>query len=222
MDLDACPSGITYGACLDQDELDRARSQHCPGHAHRFIAAHGGLRHILARYTGQTPVELCFLASPFGKPVLANRPDNFPPLHFSMSHSGAHALCAVTSVEEIGVDVEQTRNLDVLAMAQRFFSEAEWRSLEDLPHPQMQDAFFACWTRKEAYVKAKGVGLAWPLNTFTVGQGKSGPVLLESRRAPDDVGRYVIADIPVAHGYKAAIAYRGSAGPPRIGAMNWG
>lgn len=213
VDLTRLPVNATTEACLDTNERSRAERFRFPADAQRFVAAHVALRQILAERVGLPAESLIFETNAYGKPFLIQAPD----LSFNLSHSGDVGLCALAERGELGVDVERVRALDDLDMAERFFSEQEYQTLRELPVPMRASAFFACWTRKEAYIKAKGLGLSWPLDAFAVTCAPDiAPALLTSARAPDDVVRFRMQDIPVSDTYRAALAY---AGPSRMPAQ---
>lgn len=153
---------------LSPDELDRAARFHFPNDQQRFIAARGVLRDILARYLGRSPAELHFSYASFGKPSLASdcAADS---LQFNLSHSGSIALYAVARQREVGIDLERIEpRLAEDGIAEKFFSRNEVTKLRSLPSSARLQAFFNCWTRKEAYVKARGAGLQIPLESFDV------------------------------------------------------
>jgi len=153
---------------LSPDELDRAARFHFPKDQQRFIAARGVLRDILARYLGRSPAELHFSYGPFGKPSLASdcAADS---LQFNLSRSGSIALYAVARQREVGIDLERIQpELAEEKIAEEFFSRNEVIKLRSLPSSARLQAFFNCWTRKEAYVKARGAGLQIPLDSFDV------------------------------------------------------
>lgn len=136
----------------------RARSQ--------YVAAQYGLRAILGRYLGVPAEQVDFVRNEAGKPFLHSRHDSG--LRFNLSHSGPWALVAVTAGREIGVDIEVHRQLDALALAERFFAPEEITQLSSLPEPVRQTRFFELWTAKEALVKAMGIGLAGTIGRFTI------------------------------------------------------
>ncbi len=146
-------------ATLSIDEQRRADRFHFERDRHRFTAGRGILRNILSRYSGIKPALLEFSYSPRGKPAL--RSDSAGgALNFNLSHSGGLALYAVTRHRQIGIDLEILRPMpDAEKIAARFFSANESAALGHLPPTHKQEAFFLCWTRKEAYLKAVGQGL---------------------------------------------------------------
>jgi 4'-phosphopantetheinyl transferase len=141
-------------ADLDSDELARAARFLSETARRRFTAAHGVLRRILSRYTGIAAAALRFERTEFGKPYLLGTP-----VHFNLAHSGTLALYAVARAE-VGVDLEQVRpEVDVLGIARRFLPEPEVLELRALAGEEQRRAFFRLWTRREAYLKARGVGI---------------------------------------------------------------
>ncbi|MGH7308851.1 MAG: 4'-phosphopantetheinyl transferase family protein [Candidatus Rokuibacteriota bacterium] len=193
---------------LDENERARALAFRFPVHRQRFVAARGTLRLILGRYLGHAPARLRLGADPNGKPVLASGALD---LQFNVSHSEDLAIFAVAQGRQVGVDVERVRgDLDIEAIARRTFSALEVDALWSLPRPSRTSAFFACWTLKEAYLKARGDGLAVPLDAFAVSIGAGGPArLLEVRGAPEDPRRWSLRTLAVDGPYQAAVAVEG-------------
>ncbi len=145
---------------------------------------------------------------PYGKPALASGGD----LEFNLSHSGSLALCALAWKRPVGVDVEAHRDdVETLEIAELFFSEREIETLRELPEAARRHAFFLCWTRKEAYVKARGEGLSVPLGGFDVTCVPGEPARLTGLGdAAEEVARWSIADLDVGPGYSAAVAAIGA------------
>lgn len=198
----------TYSALLSAGERARAERFRFTEHRRRFIVAHAAVRFILAQRTGIAPAELQFARTPHGKPYLTSPGGPV----FSLSHSHEMALCAVAEDGELGVDIEWRRELPHAELARRFFAPSECQTLAALDGDERLEGFFACWTRKEAYIKAKGLGLALPLRTFAVtAHPRQAPALLASADENADVGRYRLWEIAVSSGYRAALAYCGAA-----------
>ncbi len=152
---------------LSNDETARSNRFHFERHRRRFVAARASLRAVLAAYVDLDPSHIEFEYGQKGKPRLAGEAVNSG-LHFNVSHSNERALIAVSRAP-LGVDIEHIRPLkDCEAIARRFFSEAEQCSLVSVPTERKLEAFFTCWTRKEAYIKAVGDGLSIPLDSFDV------------------------------------------------------
>ena len=191
---------------LDEKEKARAEKFHFEHHKRQFMVSHIATRLILASYCATDPAKLIFKHNTYGKPFLAHHEQ----LLFNISHTDEMALCAVSDGDELGIDIEKKRPITCIEMAERFFSATERKLFADLQPGQQQDAFFCCWTRKEAYIKAKGLGLSLPLEQFSVTLTPDLPAaLLSSEFAAEDVARFRLLDIAVADGYKAALAHAG-------------
>jgi 4'-phosphopantetheinyl transferase len=197
---------------LDDKERAQAARFRFVHLAETYIVAHAALRSVLAQWVGQRPQDLVFDVNAYGKPHMA-QPG--APV-FSLSHTVGAALCAVAPSGDIGVDIEKQRPLAHDDLVGRFFSVAEVQQFDALPPDQQEAGFFSGWTRKEAYIKAKGLGLSLPLNQFSVEMSPQlEPSLRSSEWACEDVARFRIWDLPVRAGYRAALAYAGPlSGPP--------
>ncbi len=159
---------------LSADEAQRAARFHFPKDRDHFIVAHGILRQIIGCYLRRKPHELIFSVNQYGKPSLVDSN-----LEFNLSHSGDFALLAITQERKIGVDVEHIRNdMELENIASRNFSEVEVSELLALPPAQREVGFFNCWTRKEAYIKAHGLGLSLPLDSFDLSLAPDQPAIL--------------------------------------------
>src|SRR5262249_6058087 len=144
-------------------------------HRGRFIVGRATLRAILGRYLARRPSELAFRYGEFGKPDL-DVPQGADAIRFNMAHSHGRAALAVAVGRELGIDLEQERPIhDADRIVARFFSAAECRVYAGLPDDQKPAAFFRGWTRKEAYLKATGLGLALPLDSFDVSLAPGDP-----------------------------------------------
>ncbi len=156
-----------YWDVLSPSEQQRAQRFRSPKHQDQFIAAHGMVRHIISFYVNVPPAALRFDKGPHGKPFL-DHPDSTG-LIFNLSHSHNLALFALTSMGEIGVDLEHNqRTIHHHALADRIMSQEEKSIFHGLPAHEQKSAFLSCWTRKEAFVKANGRGLGSPLHEFSV------------------------------------------------------
>lgn len=199
--------------CLDAlpaDERARAERLYFQRDRDRFIAAHGALRAILGFYLNRAPECVSFDYGSHGKPALA-RESGGDTIRFNMSHSRGIALYAIARAREVGIDVEFIhRNLEVEQIAERFFSRRETATLRALPTDLRRYAFFLCWTRKEAYIKARGEGLSMPLDEFDVSLIPGEPAgLLNTQPDSDDAVRWSMRDLNLAGGYVAALAAEG-------------
>ena len=153
------------GRPLSDDEWARANRFRFDKHRRQYVVGRGALRTLLAAYLGTRPEQVTFSYGPRGKPFLAPRQD----LYFNLSNSDEMALVAFVLGREIGADIEYLKPMpDCEQIAERFFSESERVVLRGIPAERKEEAFFNCWTRKEAYLKAVGEGLAAPLDSFDV------------------------------------------------------
>jgi 4'-phosphopantetheinyl transferase len=194
-------------ATLSDDERARAARFHFDRDRRRFAAARALLRSILAGYLQVPADEVAFTYDPNGKPRLAGGG-----LSFNVSHSHGAAVFAFTSEREIGVDIERhPAPDDGDAVARHFFAPAEVAMLDSLPAAARPAAFLRCWTRKEAYIKARGDGLSLPLDSFEVSlEPGAGPALLATRPDPEEARRWSLVDLSRhCPGYVAALALEG-------------
>lgn len=168
VDLDTGP-GLSGAATLSVKEEDRARRFRFEVHARRYRASHVALRAILGHVTGVDPAGLHFTEGPHGKPRLAH--PGAP--HFNMSHSAGWALIGVCASHPIGVDIELIVPMDDAdVLARRNFTATEYAAFAGTPPAQRLEAFFRCWTRKEACLKALGSGLSIEPAEFEAGLGR--------------------------------------------------
>ena len=196
---------------LASDELLRAQRFYFERDRRRFIVARGVLRAILSAYLPVTPAQLSFTYGPQGKPALA-APFNDTGLRFNVSHSHELALYAVIRAREIGVDIEWMRPLDDAEnLAAHFFSVREQMALRSLPEHLKHQGFYNCWTRKEAFIKAVGKGLAQPLDEFDVSLTPGEPAQLLANLGQTNEAKYwsLLALRPPT-GYAAALAVEGT------------
>ncbi|HEY3840060.1 MAG TPA: 4'-phosphopantetheinyl transferase superfamily protein [Bryobacteraceae bacterium] len=168
----------------------------------RYVVAHTALRDILSAYTGDSPTAVALLAAEHGKPHLADHPD----IRFNLSHSSSWAMAAVSLGREVGVDIEWMRpERPTVDIAQRFFAPGEVSELMKIPEEGRAAAFFACWSRKEAYIKARGEGLRIGLDSFEVSLDEVAVL----RKAPD-LERWSLCALAAPSGYAAALMAEGS------------
>ncbi|HEX6289771.1 MAG TPA: 4'-phosphopantetheinyl transferase superfamily protein [Herpetosiphonaceae bacterium] len=199
-----------YAQTLAPNETTRASRFYFERDRHHFTVGRGALRMILSRYIGLAPHELQFTYTSYGKPALSETTGG-DSLRFNLSHSAGMALCAVTRNREVGVDIEGIRRLDDLKqIAGHFFSANESAVLHALPEEIQVDAFFTCWTRKEAYIKAIGEGLSMPLDCFDVSLVPGEPAaLLAVRGNVEEAERWLLRELHPGPGYLAAIVVEG-------------
>jgi 4'-phosphopantetheinyl transferase len=194
---------------LSPDERQRAARFHRDVHRRRFVAAHGALRRILGAYLDAAPETLAFEVGEHGKPSLREPFDREGArVEFNLSHSADLALVAVTRNHPVGVDVERWSEVEHLELAERFFSSAERDALRSLAHVTelLEAGFFAAWTRKEAYLKATGYGIARGLHHFdvTLAPGVEA-ALLADRLDAAATQRWTVRSIVPAEGYSGAV-----------------
>jgi|HubBroStandDraft_1064217.scaffolds.fasta_scaffold00014_57 4'-phosphopantetheinyl transferase len=200
---------------LSTDESARASRFHFSRDRQRFVASRALLRIILASYLATDPNGLIFSYSKKEKPSLGPvlGPGDHGPsdITFNISHSGGIALFAFTRGREIGVDVEQLRSdFDLEGITRRFFSTHEQTQLAAVSPEEKAAAFFRCWTRKEAYIKATGDGLSLPLTQFDVSLAVGEiDALLATRPDRSEAGRWLLREVPGGPGYIAALCVPG-------------
>lgn len=165
--LDASREQIAfYETYLSKREKDRADRFYSSLLRDQFVASHGRTREILARYIDAQPAAISFALNEFGKPEIAFEGGAAP--YFNLSHSKGLAALAVCEAAAIGVDIEAIRPVAVDDLASSYFSAAENQDLLESSAEDRIAAFFRCWTRKEAFLKAVGDGLSIPLDSFDV------------------------------------------------------
>jgi 4'-phosphopantetheinyl transferase len=209
--LDLAPAQIaSLRRVLNDAERFRADRFHAERHRHRFIACRAQVRKLLAGYLNESPERINFVHGPHGKPALSDS-YRVSGIHFNVSNSHDMALCAVALQCELGVDVEYLREgRDHEGLAARFFAPPEIEALGRLPADRRTAAFFNCWTRKEAVLKAVGIGIAFPLDRLVV-------TLVPNDRArvlafdgtPAAAANWWLEHLEPAPGYVGAVAAEG-------------
>jgi 4'-phosphopantetheinyl transferase len=234
-DLDRPPVPLAaLAATLDPEERKRAARFRFVVHRRRFTAGRGLLRRLLGELLGVAPEGLAFAYGEKGKPRLvagaaARRegPRSLQGseletgLRFNLSHSANGALLAVARGRELGVDLEALRPMDdAEALVERFFHPAERRTFAALAPEGRVTAFFSGWTRKEAYLKARGDGLSLPTTEFEVALTTGGPLgLIGFDREPTEVGRWSFEAFEPAREFLGAVAVEGP--PPELRQAFW-
>ena len=198
---------------LSMDEKHRAERFKFDIHRNRFIATRGALREILGNYLNLSPAEISFGYGDHGKPYLTN--SETQNITFNTSNSADLALYAFAKNRELGIDIEYMRDdLEPEALAERFFSTYECKILSALPASQKKQAFFNCWTRKEAVIKAFGKGLSFPLNEFDVTLAPDEPARLLTVHGDSDLAkRWSMYSLNPAENYAAALVAEGNKVP---------
>lgn len=155
---------------LSRDELSQAKRFIKKVDQEKYIFVRAILRDIISRYIDLKPTEIKFQLGKHGKPFL----DYKHALQFNLSHAKNYLLVALTKTQQIGIDIEYEKNsIDTLALAKRFFSAREFQALHHLSEPERTRAFYRCWTCKEAFIKAEGSGLSFPLKDFSINVDKA-------------------------------------------------
>lgn len=207
----ACPEIVArkWEQVLSPDELARAERFRVEKARFQFIGTRGFLRVLLACYLGTDPGRVILRKLPDDKPVLRDPCDSR--LEFNISHSADVSLLAFSTGRQVGVDLERLRtNFEMLPLARRFFSACEQEQLQAADAADRFEAYFRCWTRKEAFIKADGSGLSRPLDQFDVSIAPSdADALLATRPDRTEVDKWLLRDIPVGAGYVAALCAAG-------------
>ena len=207
----------TYLAWLDAHERSRYDRFRFPAHRHEYLVAHALLRSCLSRYGSLQPWEWRFVKNTYGRPEI-DPPHDTLPLRFNLSHTAGLVACAITRKADVGVDVECTsRKGDLAAVAESSFAPAELAGLAQLTGAAWGDRFFELWTLKEAYIKARGMGLSLPMQrvVFQLDHDLETPIRLASLLEPAQADSGQISDwrfvllSPMA-AYRLAVAVQSS------------
>ena len=222
--LDARSGDLAVGmGMLSEAERDRAARLRLEADRVAFVVRRATLRAILAAYLDTDPADLGFSVNDRGRPTLAGGSG----LRFSLSRSGPIAVYAIAGDRDVGVDVEavstaRVADADLEALARRFFSVREYEELAGLPDEQRRAGFFACWTRKEAFLKATGEGLGGGLDQFDVTVGADQPPrVVEIRGRPGEAAEWSLRSLALPAGYAGALAVRGALRPGPWPAWRW-
>lgn len=189
---------------LSEDERARAARFHFEADRTRFVNCRSRLRHALSEFTQCPPGQVQFSYGPFGKPYLAGSD-----VRFNVSHATDDALIAIAMGREIGVDLERIDpRIKPEELARQFFTPAEAALVMASPPEDRHEAFLACWTRKEAWAKALGLGIGENLSRFDVAGAIGLPIC--ALRDPFDGGDWTLLELNVAPGLHAALAVEGT------------
>lgn len=208
------------GALAELSREERARADLFAADElrNRWLGAHVALRRILARALDVAPTAIVYRTAEVGKPYVAAPAGRM--LEFNFSDSGDLALVAVSRCGPVGVDVERCRpERDLLTLAESFFAAEERTALRALPEAERAAAFYRIWARKEAFIKAVGLGLRFGLERFAVSSEAEAPRLLRVDTDPHAGERWQLRDIPVAEGYAGALVAPAEAS--RIECVAW-
>lgn len=204
-----------FSTLLSADEQARAARFRFEKDARRFTVTRASVRAILARYLAGSARDLQFEYTKLGKPSLTSAALN---IDFSVSHSGELAMLAIALERNVGVDLEFTRrDVEIEKLSERFFSVRERESIRALSGARRVAAFFRCWTCKEAFLKAQGVGLSRSLDSFDVEVDSSRPArLLATRPDSSEAAAWSLHGIQTDAEYAAAIAVQGQISTVKI------
>jgi 4'-phosphopantetheinyl transferase len=193
---------------LTAEELALAERLRAERDRERYVCAQGVLRDILARYAGVGVREIAYRRNEYGKPDLS---DGLAPwLRFNLTHSHDEVMVAVVRDREIGVDIEYiASDRPLRKLIGRFFSEVEVEAFQGVPEEELPELFYTSWTRKEAYVKARGVGLRFGMRRFAMTVGGDKPALLHVEGEPEEPGRWTVLSLDVAPEFRAALVVEG-------------
>lgn len=202
----------TLGTWLEDEEKHRAERFRFEVHRRRFIVRRGRLRQLLAAYQGLEPAAVRFEYGEKGKPALSESQKDHRPLEFNLTDSEDLALIAFTRDLEIGADIEVLRPMpDAHSIAKSFFAAGEREALADVSEPETARAFFHCWTRKEAYIKAIGEGLSEPLDRFEATLFPAEPChFLHIGGSEAEAKRWALIHLEPTPDSVGAVAYRGT------------
>ena len=193
-----------FAKILSGDEIERADKFKFEKHKRRYIAARSFLRNILSQYIHIPADKIIFAYTDKGKPYIPNSK-----IKFNLAHSHERAVYAVTLNDEIGIDIEHRRKIeDAMEIAKRFFSKDEIEALTKLEEQHISDAFLNCWTRKEAFIKAVGEGLSYPLADFSVSIDNDWAEILRIKKAPEEISEWQLINVEVNGEYVSALAVK--------------
>lgn len=201
------PQLRAFEATLSPEEQARADLHPDPVLRNRTVAARGWVRKLLGEATGVSPRALSFCIDPHGKPHVSDAA-----VSFNLAHTGPQALIVIApGILPVGVDVERLdRTVQPTPIVRRFFSEREIAAFGAIPGAEQTGTFLRMWTRKEAFVKALGVGIADHLRRFDVATGEAANGLVESRICGEPASAWCLRDLDILPGYAAALAVRAS------------
>lgn len=212
-----------YHALMAPEEAVKQARFHFPEGRHEYLLTRALVRTVLSRYAPVAPAAWTFVLGSHGRPEIAG-PRGGPPLRFNLSNTRGLIVCLVALERDVGVDVEDTaRQTETVEIADRFFSPAEVRALRAHPTAQQRDRFYDYWTLKEAYIKARGMGLALPLDQFSFHLDERSSMerpkiqISFDRAIPDDPSDWQFSLFrPTARHRMAAAIRRGAGGPVAI------
>lgn len=209
IDVNDCKKQILYyTSLLSTDEKLKADKFKFINDKNRFIIARGVLRILLGRYLSINPEKVAFKYGDYGKPEAKNNLS----INFNISHSGKMIIFGFAKSHDIGVDIEEIKNnFDVLDIANNFFSKKEIQFLNNLPKEHQKEGFYRCWTRKESFIKAKSIGLSYPLDSFSVSiDSHEHAELLETLWDINEKHKWALFSFSPSENYIGAISIKGN------------
>lgn len=196
---------VDFEAILSGDEHTRAASFVFPSHRLAYVFSHAILRNVLSQYLYCRPSDIRFSEDRFGKPMF-HETHGIQGLEFNLSHSGDLVVCAICRGRRVGIDCEQIRHIkDCLSIAEANFTQEEFAFVFGQLPSDREREFLRCWTRKEAYIKGIGRGLAIPLNSFDA-RISSGSTAVFLETEPNSIEKWQVADLNLGEDYVAAVA----------------
>lgn len=193
---------------LNKDEQERAQRFHFARDRARFIAARGMLRKLLGQYVAISPEQLQFNYNQYGKPNLIQKPE----IQFNLSHAHNQALIAVTLASAVGVDIEYCdREVDIDGISKRFFSANECQVIQSLTDVKKRQVFFTAWVRKEAFLKALGMGLSYSLDKVEVSLLPEQPArIIALHDKEQKLEDWSLFNLTISEDYQAALVVKGN------------
>lgn len=201
--LDKPPSEIdNFRKILSQDELQKADRYKFDSDRNNYITCRAILRNILSQYSDFSPDEIIFSYTDKGKPYL-----NGNEIKFNLAHTNSYAAYAIIKEKEVGIDLEYVRRIpDALKIASRYFSSAEINELKEISETELDRAFLNCWTRKEAFIKATGDGLSYPLADFSISLNSDLPEILYIKGKLSEIKEWSLYNVKVESDYVSSLA----------------
>lgn len=208
----------SFYSTLSDDECRRADQYKFEKDRLNFVVARGILREIIGHYLTIKPEDIVFSYTSFGKPYLANNT-----LNFNLSHAGSLIVYILAKSKQVGIDIENIRPIpEFLDIAKEFFSMQENIDLNSISKDKQLKAFFSCWTRKEAFIKAIGNGLSFPLNQFSVTLlSQDLPKLTIIKDKTTIKNEWGVYAMNLSYGYEGAFVFDGPQEDPKIFYFDW-
>jgi 4'-phosphopantetheinyl transferase len=209
-------------ALLSPDERQRRQRFAFEEDRHSFLVTRALVRTVLSRYAGVAPEAWLFVPNGYGKPEIAG-PDGVPPLRFNVSHTKGLVACVVSLDRDVGVDVEHVDRPSLsLRLAERYFAPEEIAVLRRVPPEELPRAFLDFWTLKEAYIKARGLGLAVPLADFAFHlDGHDRVRITFTPRIDDHPQQWQFTRFVLKERHKVAVALRRTGQDARLTLQPW-